>query len=162
MAMFRLPCLVLAASLLAPAADQPNLVGAQAPDFSLEGLDGKQVALKSLRGHTVVLYFWATYWESCGAVMGHLEKLNREFKNQDVVLLGINVGQLARVVRAFIKQRGYTFLQLVNARGELILSYQATDAPTVVIIAKDGKIVSHLSEEQDEEVLRSALKKAMQ
>ncbi len=160
--MFALFGLVVAACLLPPAAGQPSLVGEQAPDFSLQGLDGKEVSLKSLRGHTVVLHFWATYWESCYADMGHLDKLYREFKNQGVIVFGVNVGQLPRVVRDFIKKRGYTYPQLVNARGELILSYQATDAPTVVIIGKDGKIVSYLAEEQGEEGLRSALKKALQ
>jgi peroxiredoxin len=162
MPMFALFGLVVAACLLPPVADQPSLVGAQAPDFSLQGLDGKEVSLKSLRGHTVVLHFWATYWESCYADMGHLDKLYREFKNQGVIVFGVNVGQLPRVVRDFIRKRGYTYPQLVNARGELILSYQATEAPTVVIIGKDGKIVNHLAEEQGEEGLRSALKKAMQ
>jgi peroxiredoxin len=160
--MFPLFGLVVAASLLLPAANQSNLVGEQAPDFSLQGLDGKEVSLKSLRGRIVVLHFWATYWESCYADMGHLDKLHREFKNQGVVVFGINVGQLPRVVREFMRKRGYTYPQLVNARGELILSYQATDAPRVVIIGKDGKIANQLVEEQGEEGLRSALRKAMQ
>lgn len=154
--------LVFAASLLPPAVDELSLVGEQAPDFSLQGLDGTEVSLKSLRGHVVVLHFWATYWESCYADMGHLDQLHREFKNQGVVVLGVNVGQLPRVVRQFIKKRGYTYPQLINARGELILKYQATDAPTVVIIGKDGRIVSHLQEEQGEKNLRSTLKTMMQ
>ena len=153
--------LLVATSLFSARAQEAGLVGAQAPEFSLQALDGKTVSLKSLRGHTVVLHFWATYWESCYADMGHLDKLSREFKSQGVVVLGVNVGQLPRVVREFVKKRGYTYPQLVNARGELILSYQATDVPTVVIIDKDGRIVDHLTEEQGAESLRSALKKAL-
>lgn len=54
--------------------------------------------------------------------MGYLDKLSRGFKNQGVIVFGVNVGQLPRVVRDFIKKRGYTYPQLINARGELILS----------------------------------------
>ncbi|MCL4395497.1 MAG: TlpA family protein disulfide reductase, partial [Chloroflexi bacterium] len=96
------------------------------------------------------------------ADMGYLDKLYREFKDRGVMVYGVNVGQLPRLVREFVRKRGYTYPQLVNARGELILSYEATDAPTVVIIGKDGKVVIHLREEQSEDDLRAALKKAMQ
>jgi len=154
--------LAMTASLSPPAAAQPDLVGEQAPDFTLQVLDGKEVSLKSLRGHIVVLHFWATYWESCYRDMGHLDKMYREIKNQGVYVFGVNVGQLPRVVREFVRKRGYTYPQLVNARGELILSYQATDAPRLVIIGKDGRIAVHLADEQGAESLRAALQKAMQ
>ncbi|HEV7786663.1 MAG TPA: redoxin domain-containing protein, partial [Thermoanaerobaculia bacterium] len=36
-------------------------VGAPAPDFALETLDGRKVALHELRGSVVVLDFWATW-----------------------------------------------------------------------------------------------------
>jgi peroxiredoxin len=94
--------------------------------------------------------------------MGRLDKLSREFKSQGVVVLGVNVGQMPSVVKEFIKKKGFAYPQLVGARGELILSYDATDAPTLVIVGKDGKIVSYLREERGEEGLRSALKAALQ
>ena len=31
------------------------------PSFTLAGLDGQPQSLASLRGHTVLLYFWATW-----------------------------------------------------------------------------------------------------
>ena len=154
--------LTVASLLLQPATDESGLVGKQAPDFSLQGLDGKEVSLKSLRGHTVVLHFWATYWASCYADMGRLDKLSREFKGQGVIVIGVNVGQMPSVVKEFVKKKGYTYPQLVGARGELILSYEATDAPTLVIVGKDGKIVNYLREERGEEGLRSALKAALE
>jgi peroxiredoxin len=94
--------------------------------------------------------------------MGRLDKLSREFKGQGVIVIGVNVGQMPSVVKEFVKKKGYTYPQLVGARGELILSYEATDAPTLVIIGKDGKIVNYLREERGEEGLRSALKAALQ
>lgn len=37
------------------------LPAAAAPQFKLETLDGKPLALADLRGHPVLLYFWATW-----------------------------------------------------------------------------------------------------
>jgi cytochrome oxidase Cu insertion factor (SCO1/SenC/PrrC family) len=37
------------------------LDGQHPPDFSLPGLDGRRVSLRDLRGHVVLLYFWATW-----------------------------------------------------------------------------------------------------
>jgi len=79
--------LAVAAWLLPGAADESGIVGTQAPEFSLQDLNGKEISLKALRGHTVVLHFWATYWASCYADMGRLDKLSREFKSQGVVVL---------------------------------------------------------------------------
>ncbi len=153
---------MMAASLVSLAAGHPDLVGTEAPDFTLTTLDGKEVSLKAQRGHIVVLHFWATYWESCAAGMGNLDKLYREFKLKGVAFYGVNVGQLPRVVRDFVKTRGFAYPQLINARGELILKFEATDAPTVVIIGRDGKINSYMQDELREENLRSALKATME
>lgn len=37
------------------------VVGALAPDFVLEGLDGNEVSLSDLRGQVVLLNFWTTW-----------------------------------------------------------------------------------------------------
>jgi peroxiredoxin len=111
--------ILLAVSFFLPVAAQSSLVGTEASDFTLRDLDGKEVSLKSLRGHVVVLHFWATYWESCYADMAYLDRVHRELKYQTLTILGINVGQLPRVIRGFIRKRGYTYPQLVNARGEV-------------------------------------------
>ncbi len=149
--------LAMAASLM-----QQGLTGETAPDFSLQDLNDRQVSLKALRGRVVVLHFWATYWPECYADMTELERLSRELKGRGVAVLGINVGQLPRLVREFVRKKALTYPQLVNARGELVLAYQATDAPTLVVVGKDGKVVEYLHEAQGEERLKAALAKALE
>lgn len=52
------PVLVICNALLASEPKQPML-GQDAPDFRLEGLDGKKVGLGDFKGKYVVLHFGA-------------------------------------------------------------------------------------------------------
>ena len=51
------------------------LVGKEAPEFKLNGMDGKPVTLKSMRGSVVVLDFWATWCGPCQMSLPMLNKL---------------------------------------------------------------------------------------
>ena len=44
-------------------------------DFTLAGLDGRKVNLKSLRGKVVMIDFWATWCGPCLAELPEVQKL---------------------------------------------------------------------------------------
>src|SRR5689334_4823974 len=52
-----------------------TLVGSTAPDFTLQGPNGKSVSLSSLRGRWVLLNFWATWCQPCRMEMPAFQKL---------------------------------------------------------------------------------------
>ena len=49
--------------------------GTQAPDFTLNNLDGKPFRLSSLRGRRVVLVFWASWCPDCRAEVPELKTM---------------------------------------------------------------------------------------
>jgi thiol-disulfide isomerase/thioredoxin len=63
---------------------------APAPDFSLQDIDGKKFSLKEYRGKVVLLNFWATWCPPCRREMPSMERLNRNFKGKDFVVLALN------------------------------------------------------------------------
>ena len=78
----------------APTAD-PSLpiapaIGAIAPNFSLTTVDGEQVSLHDLRGKSVLMNYWVTWCVPCIEEMPVLEKLHREYQDQDFVMLSVN------------------------------------------------------------------------
>ncbi len=69
-----------------------SLAGKEAPDFSLESYDGKQVNLKELRGKKVVLFFTEGLmcYPSCWNQMAAFTK-DSAFNNKDTITLSIAV-----------------------------------------------------------------------
>jgi thiol-disulfide isomerase/thioredoxin len=59
----------------------------EAPAFSLQSLDRKQVSLSDFRGRPVLITFWATWCASCKEDIPSLEKLSARKKNQLTILL---------------------------------------------------------------------------
>jgi len=136
-----------------------NLAGTEASDFTLKDLDGKEVALKELRGTVVLLDFWASWCGPCRMELPHIEKLHREFKDKGLVVLGVN-NEPPETARAFVKKKEYTFPTLVDADRGVANRYQVTGIPAVFVIDKDGKIVAHYVGLRSEADLRAALRRA--
>ncbi len=74
----------------APAAQGLTLRGKPAPAFNLTDTSGKKVSLAGLKGHAVVVNFWATWCGPCKQEMPWLEELSRKYAAQGLVVLGLD------------------------------------------------------------------------
>jgi peroxiredoxin len=135
------------------------MVGREAFDFALKDLSGREVSLKTLRGKVILINFWASWCGPCRVEMPYLEKLHREFKGKDVVILGIN-DERPEVARGFLEKNGYTFSTLVDERREVARNYQVSGIPQVFVIGRDGRVVTHYVGAHSEGDFRAALTKA--
>lgn len=112
-----------------------------APDFTLEDLSGRRVSLKGLRGKVVFLNFWATWCIPCREEMPTMEKLHREFKEQGLEVIAVNVKEGRKEVRRFFDELGLTFMALLDKDGEVSQEYGAWGIPTSYFINRRGVIV---------------------
>lgn len=82
-----------------------------APDFSLPDLSGTVHRLQDLRGHRLLLNFWATSAPACQDELVSLERHHPEWSRQGLRLLAINVNppDEADKVRAFVRRRNLSF-----------------------------------------------------
>jgi len=89
----------LAVAILATAlpvgADQipPVPLGTKAPAFVTRTIDGKRLSLKSLRGHVVVLDFWATWCGPCRMATPTLVHLDRKFAKDGIKIVGMSLDE---------------------------------------------------------------------
>ncbi len=104
------------------------------PDFTLPDLQGKLLTLQELKGHTVVLNFWAFWCDTWKDELPHLKELANEQTDRDFRLVAISVDGTR--LQAFKDQtRGNVgFPVLLDAGGKVSASYKVVHVPTVVIL----------------------------
>jgi peroxiredoxin len=93
-----------------------------------------------------------------------LEKLQAEFREKDLVVLGVTVGEDQSVVARFVKSAALTFPIVAlddSAEGvpQIIAALSLTSFPTVVMIDREGKIKSYEVGARGESALRDDLAK---
>lgn len=114
-------------------------VGRPAPDFTLPDLDGRRVRLSDLRGKAVLINFWATWCPPCREEMPQIEAFYRRYRDRTEVL-GIDVGESAEQVRAFLDNNPYSWHFLLDTNFQVTDRYRVFAIPTSYFIDKDGII----------------------
>jgi thioredoxin-like negative regulator of GroEL len=70
-----------------------------------------------------------------------LERLARQYTDR-LVVLGINVGESPGVAAGYARSKGLSYPILADAEGETAETYRASSLPTVVLVDRQGKLVS--------------------
>lgn len=113
----------------------------KAKDFTLENLEGSRVSLKDFEGKLVFLNFWATWCGPCRYEMPAMEKLWQKFKEEDFVILAVDVREGKEKVSSFVKENGLTFPVLLDSRGGVASTYGIRAIPTTYLLDPEGRIV---------------------
>jgi cytochrome c biogenesis protein CcmG/thiol:disulfide interchange protein DsbE len=124
--------------------EYPAQIGGVAPDFVLKDTGGKDVRLSGYRGKVVLLEFWATWCPPCRASVPELIKVQEEYKDRGLVVLGISVDEgenVARTLSEFSKDHKINYTVLLS-NGNVEDAYKVTSIPRSFIIDKEGKIVN--------------------
>jgi len=151
-------CLFLSLATLPAEAKSPR-IGEPVPAFTLKGIDGKPVEVRSVAGRTLVIYFWN---DRCGCteqlikLRGFVEGL----KGTPFTLATVNEGQGRSVAEGFIRLNKLPYTVLLDDDLKI-----GTDAfgikvlPTIFIVGKDGKLREKLIGVVDSKKLEAIIRR---
>jgi len=119
------------------------LDGGDAPDFTLQDLEGESVQLSSLQGQPVVLNFWATWCGPCKAEIPEL--IDWRSHNPDVPLLGISTdrGMPTKRLQRFVDRARMNYPVLHDSSGSVADTWGVHTLPTTVVVTADGHVGPH-------------------
>ena len=121
-----------------------------APDFTLRDLNGDNVSLKKYRGKIVLLDFWATWCPPCRLSIPELVELQKKYRGEGVVVLGISMDDPEmfpdKYILAFKEafKMNYTILR---ADQKVAMDYFGTAnmaIPTLFVINREGKLTDKI------------------
>ncbi len=156
----------LVGALLIPAPTPPpgappplgSEVGDRAPDVSATTLDGAHATLGALRGHPVVLTFWATWCPACRMELPLLERMARRHPEWRIVAIESDSERAA--VLASLRQLHLARVVVWRdpAATTLHQRYHTHGIPATFVIDADGQIQnSFLGTPTGEDALELAL-----
>ena len=124
---------------------KPLEAGRVAPPFELpriaaDGtLSADLVSLESLRGHVVVLDFWATWCAPCRASMPLLEEVAARYPELRVLSINVEGEERAAAAKEMADELAAS-LTLISDSGEVAGRYGVTTIPHLVVIDRDGTV----------------------
>jgi cytochrome c biogenesis protein CcmG/thiol:disulfide interchange protein DsbE len=115
--------------------------GGPAPGFELERLGGGTVSLAALRGHPVIVNFWATWCGPCKKESAELERTYRRYRSQGLVVVGIDTSDLTGDTRAFVRKYGLTYPIARDKGTKTFVAYGIIQVPETFFVDRRGRLV---------------------
>lgn len=120
----------------------PPKIGGPAPNFTLRRLDGTgTLDLSSLRGHPVVLNFWASWCGPCKAESPQLQREYLRYRAQGVVFIGVDYHDVTSDARTFLRHHGITYPNVADGSGKIGERYGITGVPETYFVDRRGRLV---------------------
>jgi cytochrome c biogenesis protein CcmG, thiol:disulfide interchange protein DsbE len=113
-----------------------------APAFDLDRLDREgTLSMADLRGKPVVVNFWASWCVPCRDEAPVLEQTYRRYRDQGLVVLGIDVNDFRADARRFMEKYGLTYPVVYDGKGSTVGKWGVRGFPETFFVDRSGKLV---------------------
>lgn len=115
-------------------------INEDAPDWSLEDINGKLVNLADQKGKIIILDFWATWCSPCMMAMPVLDEFVKNRAPENVEVFSINVWEKGRKKPIKLMEENNYGMTLLFGSDNIDKDYGFKGIPFLCIIDQDGKI----------------------
>ena len=113
-----------------------------APAFTLDRLDRDgQLDVGDLKGKAVVVNFWASWCVPCRDEAPVLQKTYERYRDQGLVVLGVDVNDFRQDARRFMKRYGLTYPVVYDGKGSTVGKWGVRGFPETFFVDRTGKLV---------------------
>ncbi len=119
--------------------------GQVAPDFTLNDVNDKPVALSSFRGKIVLLDFWASWCGPCRKENPNVVAAYNKFHSKGLEILGVSLDDNKSNWQQAIAKDGLTWTHISDLEGwqsKAAQLYGVQSIPANFLLDKDGKIIA--------------------
>lgn len=127
--------------IVAPQWAVADMLGSEAPDFTLQELGGKPFRLSGYLGKTIMLIHFNVYCHTCREDVPMINEVNQLYhKYRELQVVGIAIGNDEKETAEFKEAFKAEFLILPDPKKEVYKRYFVATVPLVDIIDKSGTI----------------------
>jgi thiol-disulfide isomerase/thioredoxin len=147
-------CGVFAAALMLSLAMPAD--AKRAPDLKLKDLAGNPQTLSALRGHIVVMSFWATWCGPCAEELPRLSRLSTTYAGKDVRFIAVSIDEPKdrAKIQPFLNRGSISLEVWAGGDTDQLARFGLGNiVPGTVVVDADGEIVGRImGEARDEDV----------
>src|SRR6185295_4366113 len=119
------------------------------PDWSITLPDGKKASAADYDKKVVIIDFWATWCPPCRKEIPGFIKLQKEYAEKGLVIVGFSFDKDAETHDKWVKEQGMNYLSIfaMNDAGKAVIDEfqnligEIKGIPTTIVINKKGQIV---------------------
>jgi cytochrome c biogenesis protein CcmG, thiol:disulfide interchange protein DsbE len=137
--------LLAAATLAGCMPERGPVIGAAAPGFTGELLDGTRFDLRDERGSVVLVNVWATWCYPCRREMPGLQELHTELEGRGLRVVGVSIDAAgaSAEISAFLAEHGIDFPIVHDPRQRVTHAFRTLGVPETFLIGRDGTLRHH-------------------
>ena len=119
-----------------------NVSDSAAPDFILKDLTGRDFKLSAARGKPVLLIFLTTWCPTCRSEIPHYKDIYETYGQRGLEVVCIDIEEPKNRVSQFAAKNQIPYKTLLDEKGRVASAYDIVGIPTMVLINKDGRVLT--------------------